>query len=427
MPTELILGAPRLLLPRGRWLEPGGLLLRESRIAELGDPRELGARHPAAERVDCPGAALLPGLVNAHAHLELGGLAGSTPRGSDFAAWVRAVVQQRGRCSPRELEAAALAGAQQCLAGGATTVGDFDATGAAERSFLRADGPLLPRIVLFRELLDARDPQRARVALEQLAAPRRTSAGLRPALAPHAPHTVSQSLLEAIVSVAREQGLALSTHWAETAEELEWLEAGGGPFAALLGASPRRSGLELLADAGALGPGLALVHGNFAREHEIARVAASGASLVHCPRSHAFFERAPFDLRAWLAAGVPVAIGTDSLASNDSLDLRGELALLMSQHPWLDPRDAWDGVTVHGARALGLSGRVGELRVGAMGDVLAVPAADSDGQRIFRRLAHGDFELSQGWLGAAGFTPPRGPVDSGGAAMGCAPGRRGPG
>ena len=426
MPKEMILSAARVLRPRGAWLEPGAVHLRDGRIESVGDPRELRRRQPRAESLELPGFALLPGLVNAHAHLELSGLEGATPRGPDFASWVRAVVQQRGGQSAQELEAAALAGARRCLAGGTTTIGDFDASGAAERAFGRSPGWLL-RVVLFRELLDARDPQRTRAALARVTAARSSSDGLRPGLAPHGPHTVSKPLLEAIALATRAEGLPFATHWAETAEECAWLEEGSGPFAALLGESPRRSGLELLADAGALGPRTALVHGNLAREHEIARIAASGATLVHCPGSHAFFERAPFDLRAWHAAGVPVALGTDSLASNGSLDLRRELALLLAAHPWLEPRDAWDCVTVHAARAIGLRGRVGELTPGALADVLAVAVSESDDQRCLRRLAHGDFDVAQVWVGGVAMPVPQDPRDCAAGAMGCAPGGGGPG
>ena len=213
MLPELILSAGRLLQRRGVWLKPGALYLRDGLIEDVGDPGELACRHPGVERIELFGSALVPGLVNAHAHLELGALEGALPHGQDFSAWVRALVQLRGQKTHSELGSAALAGAQRCLAGGATTVGDFDASGAAERAFAQAPVGGLPRIVLFRELLDARSLERTGPALQRLSAPRMMHARLRPALAPHAPHTVSESLLAAMVFAAHAEGLALSTHW----------------------------------------------------------------------------------------------------------------------------------------------------------------------------------------------------------------------
>jgi cytosine/adenosine deaminase-related metal-dependent hydrolase len=427
MSDDLILSAARLLTPQCAWLKPGALLLRNGRIEEVGDPAALKARHPSAARIDLPGHALLPGLVNAHAHLELSGLQGRTPRGLDFSAWVSAMIAQRAQLGAADLESAARHGALSCLANGTTTVGDFDASGAAERALGAAGEHPLPRTVLFCELLDGRDPARTSAALERAGAARRSGESCWPALAPHAAHTVSPALLEAVARRAQTNGWQLSTHWAETAEEGQWLEHGRGPFANLLGASPRRSGLDLLADACGLGARLTLVHGNLAKPEEIARIARGGAGLVHCPGSHAFFERAPFALRAWLAAGVPVALGTDSLASNDSLDLRRELRLLRGSQPWLEARDAWNSVSLHAARALGLSGQVGELSPGALGDVLAVPSDEREDQRCLERVAHGDFEIAHIWLGgrpAPGLVePPVGDTP----AMGCAPGSRGPG
>ena len=423
MPIDLILSAGRVLLPRGVWLTPGALLLRAGRIEAVGSPRALKTSRPTLACVELPGLALLPGLVNAHAHLELTGLAGSTPAGADFGKWVRAVVAGRSAMPTAQLEASARSGARQCLAGATTTVGDFDATGAAERAFSADARQLFPRVVLFRELLDARRIERTSLELARAQAAWSPGERLSPGLAPHAPHTVSAGLLAEIARVARGGAFALSTHWAETAEEGEWLESGTGPFAGLLVDSPRRSGLDLLADAGLLGPQLALVHGNAARPEEISRVAHSGSTLVHCPGSHAFFGRAPFDLRAWLTAGVAVALGTDSLASNSALDMRLELARLMAEHPWLDPRDAWDAATLNGARALGLRGHVGELTPGAFADVLAVPADDPDGQTCLRRLVHGDFEVAHTWIG--GCVPAI--ADSAIAPMGCVRGSDGPG
>lgn len=399
MGAQLLFSAPRVFLPRGEWLEPGAILVRGGRIEEVGEPGRLRERAPAAERIELAGCALLPGLVNAHAHLELSDLGPRLPKGLDFGAWVRALVAERAKATDVELEGAALGGARMCLESGATSVGDLDATGSAERAFQKRSRDQGPRIVQFRELLDARKPERLAHELARLAASSHGSEFFLPALAPHAPHTVSPQLLAAIGRRAKESSIALTTHWSETADENDWLESGRGPFNALLGESPRRRGLELLEDAGLLGPGLALVHGNQARPEEIARIARSGATLVHCPGSHAYFDRPAFDLSAWRAAGVPVALGTDSLASNGSLDMRREMSRFARSQPWLAPRELIDAATRHGARALGLAGRVGELSVGAFADLLAIAAPESDSGDLTQRVARGEFDVRAVWIG----------------------------
>jgi len=156
-------------------------------------------------------------------------------------------------------------------------------------------------------------------------------------------------------------GLQWMVHWREKAEEEDWLRSGRGPFERLLRTSPRSGGLDLLERAGLLGPRTALVHGNAPARGELARVAASGAIVVHCPGCHVHFERPPFQLRAYLNAGVPIALGTDSLASNAALDLPRELRLLREAAPWLAPERALEMATRTAARALGLERAVGEL------------------------------------------------------------------
>ena len=132
----------------------------------------------------------------------------------------------------------------------------------------------------------------------------------------------------------------MSMHWAETRAEVDWLTTGTGPLAGWLGSSPLASGLELLRKAGALGPALSLVHGNCAQPKEWRELARTGTPLVHCPGSHIYFGREPFVLREALDAGVRVALGTDSAASNQDLNMGREVALLRAQHPWLVAAEA---------------------------------------------------------------------------------------
>ncbi len=364
-PTHVV--AARYLLPRpGEWVEGGGLSIVGGRVERVLRSRaavrraERAAGRPAA---DLGSGVLVPGLVNAHAHLELSGLPAELPS-EPFLAWVGELMAQRGRRGAARLRRDAERGAARLLASGTTTVGDIDSTGAGAAA--AGGGPL--RVRLYRELLDAWRPERTAETLAGVAralAPRQRRLE---GLSPHGCHTASLALLAATTSLSRRRRAPVTIHWSETADEVRWTRLGTGPWSELLGPSPRRRGLDLLEEAGLLGPGTALVHGNHPARGEPARLASSGAVLVHCPGTHAFFERGPFPWRTYLRAGVTLALGTDSLASNRDLDMRREMALARRSAPWLEPRAVLEMATSNAARAVGLAREVGTLAPGARAD-----------------------------------------------------------
>lgn len=361
------------LAPDGRWSDGGGVLVAGGRIerflADVGAVRRSGA-----EVEDLGDVVLLPGFVAAHAHLELSGYRGRVAPGRTFPDWISALMKLRGTLGADELARAARSGAEELAAGGTTAVGDIDATG---RLASVARGLRL-RVRRYREVLDAGDASRSASALAALDARARRDPLWSDGVSPHAPYTVSGELWDALARRVRRRRLAVAIHWAETPEERAWLEEGSGPFAALLARSPRRSGLDAIEAAGLLGPRTALIHGNDATAAERERIARSGATLVHCPGTHAWFGREPFDARAWRAAGVPLALGTDSLASNDRLDMRREMALFRAAHPDVAPRDVLAAATSAGARAIGHRDRLGTLAPGAWAD-LAAHSGPGDG------------------------------------------------
>lgn len=366
--------APWILAGRGvlvdarTWLEGGGLWIERGRIRRLLATRGavLRARARVGRSVELEDRVLTPGLVNAHAHLDLGSLHGRVSAQGGFVAWVRALVAERRTLAREDFERGVITGARALLASGTTAVGDIDASGAS--ASLAASLGL--RIVVHRELLDAWDPARTEDALGSVRRKLRATERVREGLSPHAPYTTSPGLLAGARAVARRRGLSVTIHWAETSEEREWLERARGPLAEVLPASPRRSGLELLRRAGMLSRHTSLVHGNDPRAEELALLARRGVTLVHCPGTHAFFDRPRFPLARVRAAGVPLALGTDSLASNETLDLRREMALLRAAFPRLAPAEIFTLATEGGARALAWPG-LGHLRVGAQADVVA--------------------------------------------------------
>ena len=391
-----ILAAEALLADGSTWMEGGGVLVRRGRVQRLLRSRAAVRRAARdATLVDLDGRVLTPGLVNAHVHLELSGLARRLDRDLPFGAWVQRLLSLRARRGARLLEADAREGAARCLATGTTLVGDIDSTGAAERGLV---GTAL-RVRLYREVLDAQDPARTAGALARASAAAPRGARLRLGLAPHAPYSVSPELLAALGRLARRRRVPVSVHWAETAAEIDWLRSGAGPLAGILGRSPQRSGLDLLASAGLLGPSTLLVHGNLPQRGEPRRIALAGATLAVCPGSHTWFDRAPIDLELYERAGVRLALGTDSLASNVDLDLAREMALLRRAHPGLSPERVWTLATEGGARALGFEGRAGCLREEALADVVAWRAPIRGRRAALEALTGGEAGVDAVWVG----------------------------
>ncbi|MCE9593370.1 MAG: amidohydrolase family protein [Planctomycetes bacterium] len=383
-----------LLAPDERWIRGGALQVERGRVARvLASPRAVARARRAGARVRDLGEALVaPGFVDAHAHLELTFLTGALKPGLPFGAWVREVVARRAAVGRSVLERAVETGARELLRHGTTTVGDIDTTGASARALVRT--PL--RHVLFREVLDAYDPLRTHAALRSVSRALAPRARRVEGLSPHAPFTTSLALLAGLAPIARRRELAVSIHWSETEAEVDWLERGAGPLAPLLGPSPRRAGLELLRDAGLLGRRTSLVHGNHPRRGEPEALARAGATLIHCPGCHAWFGREPFPLARYRKAGVRIALGTDSSASNDTLDPRAELARFARLHPSVPTREVWRMATIDAAAALGLADLIGTLAPGRAADFVAFDTPR--GAPSFDELVHARPAVRAVWI-----------------------------
>lgn len=388
-----------------RLFGPGGVEIEGNRVRSVWPAGPgLDAACRRAQRVLDLGPALLAHApVNAHAHLELSGMAGRLAPGLPFAAWVRGVLAWRAERGAAGLAEDWARGLELAAAGGACAVGDIDATGAAWRAEL-PQGPC-PAVLVHLELLDAHDPRRLAGELGRLErlpqAPGRLAG-----LSPHAPHTVSQALLAAAGAAQGRQARRVQIHWAETREELDWWQGRGGPLSEWLGESPAlrpgrppASFLDHLERAGLLGPATALVHGNLPQPGEPERLAQAGLRLVHCPGSHAFFDRPAFPLERYLAAGVELALGTDSLASNRSLDLLREVELFARAHPSAPPALAWAMATRGGAAVLGAELASGELVPGALAHLLAVELEARDAPEALERLVLGPRGRRRLWIG----------------------------
>jgi cytosine/adenosine deaminase-related metal-dependent hydrolase len=369
-----------------------GLVARGDRIVALGPFDGLRAGHPEARLVaESPGGVLIPGLVNAHCHLSLTLADRVLPPTTDFVAWIHKLLALRRTWSESELRLSLREGLRETLRGGVTAVGDIVSDDVTWAALGEAAAPL--RVRAFREFLGWTDAARAERAaeLEAFLAGAEGGGPVAPGLSPHAPYSTHPALYAALLDAAAARGLPLATHGAETAIEAPFMLRGDGPFGDLqrqLGwiagdELPWPGALGLPARLEAMLAGrratLQFVHGTHLDDEGIAALARIGSTVAYCPGSTAFFHGGedPHPVERLLAAGVPVALGTDSLASSPTLNLPLTCTLASRAHPGLAPATLLEMATLAGARSLGLPG--GELAAGGPADFLVFDLLDGGG------------------------------------------------
>ena len=361
----------------GRLIRAGGIIFVAGKIIDVGPADLLLSRHPDAQLIDRPGSIVLPGLVNAHVHLELSALA-PPPRPARFVDWIWELIP-KGEIDPqaaREFVAKSIAkGVSQCLRSGVTCVGDISRNCSITRPLLK-NGPL--RAVSYGEvqaMAQRRGLLEGRLsgAIDQ----RDASSRLRIALTPHAPYSVEFEGYRRCLQVARERRLPLATHLAETPGEAPFLAHHNGPFLELwqklhawdekvptFAGGPIRFAKAL----GLLDYPTLLAHVNYCDQEELDILAAGQASVVYCPRTHAYFGHPAHKWRQMLERGINVAIGTDSCASSPDLNLLEDLLLLRRIAPDMPAVALWELATNRAARATQMDDLVGSVAPGKFAD-----------------------------------------------------------
>ena len=366
-------------------IEDGAVAIEAGRIAGVGPRPGVEAAWPDAPGWDLGEAALLPGLVNCHTHLEIDPLRPEVSPES-FVPWVVRLIEAR-RTIPAEARArTAEAGVQALLRSGTTAVGEVSTSGQSLAPLRRAG----LRGVVYREILGlppAPAADRLEGARADMLAMRAATDGshLAIGLSPHSPYALSEELLCGCAGLVAQTGVAPAIHAAESPEESEFLTTGGGPIrrslypaVGCLDPPPRRrarSAVAYLAGLGVLAWRPLLVHAVHVDEADCRTMTRAGVRVAHCPRSNARLSRGVAPVPLLLAHGIPVGLGTDSLASAPSLDLWDEMRAALAAHAGrLDPSAALEMGTLGGARALDMADRVGSLEAGKDADLIAVAA-----------------------------------------------------
>jgi aminodeoxyfutalosine deaminase len=360
-----------------------------------------GAPDVGCRVVDWGSAVLIPGLINAHTHLELSRLHNQLRSFASFTDWLARLIEARRQWTPEEIRASVREGAEASLRSGTTLVGDI-ASSAASREMLEAAAI---RKVVFEEVLGL-SPARAADAMADLRKrlPGSEDPLLKPGISPHAPYTVSPLLFRSAAELAAERSLLLATHTAETKAELLFLESGSGEFRDFLqkfGAlppewtPPGRKPVAFLESLGLLRQPSLLIHCNYLDLESIAMIRDSNCSVVFCPRSSTFFGHGDHPVRQLLDSGINVALGTDSLASNDSLSMLDEMRFLFRRRLDLKPEEIFRAATLNGAAALGFGGQLGRLSPGYWADMTVLELADNvAGRNLIAHILEGAGECA---------------------------------
>ncbi|MBI4237512.1 MAG: amidohydrolase family protein [Deltaproteobacteria bacterium] len=348
-----------------------------------GQIRSVGPTVPhvrTADVVELPAHLLLPGLVNAHTHLDLAGVTTPCSAHQGFVPWLDTVVAYRRAASTADLQHGLRRAVRELLAGGVTCVGDYigDArwfsllatTPFKGTAWLEVIGCTPERITEHRQAMNA--------ALQRCAA---FSAQWPHGFTPHAPYSVHRDALHALLA-KRASSVPLAIHCAESPEEWEFFTTASGPLWTRMtqlgwrGTPDAHSPLHYLDSVGPLPPRTCLIHGNYLHADDIALLQQRRCTVIHCPPSHAHFGFRCFPLEALMAANIPIALGTDSHASASTIGMLAALRQVQQTYPALATAQLVRMATRGGAEALGLEKRCGSLSPGMAADLAAVRLLD---------------------------------------------------
>ena len=385
----MIVRARTVVTMDGAPIENGAVAISGNRIMDLGSFDEVKARN-SAEIVDLGEQALLPGLINAHCHLDYTCLRGKIPPQKSFADWIRAINAEKAKLSGTDYLSSITEGFAEAKRFGTTTVANLT---AFPELISQIHSPI--RTWWFAELIDVRSPEQAN-GLVDLAIE-----SLKPAenwgLAPHALFTASADLYRCSEEIARRESILLTTHLAESPEEMEMFRDGSGALYNFMKSIGRDvsdcGGMTPLAAFIGIGRALPIewivAHLNELAESDFDLLGRSTRKfhVAHSPRSHHYFAHSRFPFERLRALKFNVCLATDSLASNESLSLFAEMRAFQRNEPGLSPDKIFEMVTVNPALALDQSrhgGTMGRIRPGFQADLISIPC--SGGANLFEEI-----------------------------------------
>lgn len=406
-----IYAASYLLPINGSPVEGGAVAVENGLIKAVGNLKDLRKKF-TAPILEFPGGVLLPGLVNAHTHLELTQFPdwlctnGYETSYCSYVDWIMRVITVKRKVGLEALSSSLLQGLSMSLQSGTTMVGDI----LSERQLipLYMTSQLSGRVYL--EFL-GQDSSRYSPFLNAINHDLDSiQQNFLPGIAPHSPFTVSQPLLESLLHVARTRNIPMTMHLSESADEVQFFNDSSGqlaekiyPFVGwgeYLQEPMRLTATEWLDLSDAVAPDLLAVHGVHLSSVDIKILKERGASVVLVPRSNHNLDVGRAPVKELLKAEVPLSLGTDSLASNDSLSLWDEIKYLLDAFPQaFSPEDAVKMATIGGAKAIKRDLEAGTLEPGKRADFIVMETGNTpESGKIFEQLIE-DSILRGVWCG----------------------------
>jgi len=400
----MIIRARTVVTMDGAPIENGAVAVSENQIADVGKFDEIRARN-AGEIVDLGDQALLPGLINAHCHLDYTRLRGKISPQKSFTDWIRAINTEKAKLLPKDYLASIDEGFAEAKRFGTTTIAN-----------LTAIPDLIPEISApirtwwFAELIDVRAPERANELVDRAVESLRSAPNW--GLAPHALFTASKNLYRRCEQIARRENILLTTHLAESQEEMEMFHDASGPLYEFLKSIGRPMndcgkstplehflifGDSSIALRSARNDNAWLVaHLNELSESDFDLLQRSERRfhVAHSPRSHNYFKHSRFPFEKLHALGFNICLGTDSLASNASLSLFEEMRAFRRSEPEIAPDKILEMVTVNPATAVHQENALGRIRRGLRADLIAVRCNERDSP--FEQIL--EFDGSIDWI-----------------------------
>ena len=405
----MILRARAVVTMDGPPIGNGAVAVSGDRIVDVGKFPEVSARYSGQEIIDLGEQVLLPGLINAHCHLDYTCLRGKIPRQKSFTDWISAINTEKSKLSPQDYIASISEGFAEAKQFGTTTVANLTAFPELIRQL---PGPPI-RTWWFGELIDVRSPKRTNEFVDSAIESLKFAQNY--GLAPHALFTASKNLYQRCEQAGKD--VLLTTHLAESREEMEMFRDGSGPlyeFMENIGRDMGDCGHETALERffkvrdssnalhSARNDDWLVAHLNELTESDfdLLEKVKTKFHLVHSPRSHDYFGHSPFQSERLRRFGFNICLGTDSLASNESLSLFAEMRAFQRSQPEISPQKIFEMVTVNPASALRQQNTPGRIRPGFRADFIAIPCRE--GRDLFGEIVAFDGEVD--WIMVNGRT-----------------------
>lgn len=408
MTYEVIIKADYILPIITPPIRNGAIYIKDGVIIECGAYSKISGLDKRV--MELKNVCLLPGFVNAHTHLELTSLKDKIPYRGSFIQWIREIIEAKKDWNEKNYIDSLKLGIKQLITSGATTVADITTSGLSPQVLSTSN----LRCRIYKEITGFKSAMISQViaSLKQYLSNFQPTNLIDFGLAPHSPYSVNPKLLIELSNLANNNNLSLSIHIAEAKEEIEFLMKGRGDAVNLLKElnvwdnSWKPQGLtpvKYLNSLNILNSNIIGVHLNYIDDEEIAILKEKRVGVVHCPKSHKFFKREDFPIQKLINKGIIVALGTDSLASNDTLSMLEEMKELKKRYKNLSAETILKLATINGAKVLKLDDKIGTLQSDKKADIIGISIPNDlskerlydfiveDGEEVIINIVDGKF------------------------------------